>query len=578
MNDHAAAQGLARALADPALFSAHVLARPLRAYQAAVARAILQSIEERAGRQFTVLFPRQAGKNELSAHLEALLLARYQLVGAALVKAAPTFKPQTLNSLSRLAGLLDNPLTRGRWTRSHGYVVRLGKATATFFSAEPSTSVVGATADVLLECDEAQDVHDRKWDKDFRPMAAVGNATTVYYGTSWREDDLLARAIAEAKVAEAQDGIRRHFEIGWEEVAAANPLYGQHVQGEIARLGEHHPIVQTQYLLHSLARAGRFLSPEQLTALLGDHPPESVPLGPGPYPSASSGQAHYVAAIDVAGADEEDPEGQLARVNPKRDSTVLIIARVEEARVAATAPLPTGNLGHAPTLGEGPDSLSLWERAGVRVDREPRLPPGQPLPPSALQPAWAVLEPRLHVVHIRAWTGTPHRQIYPQILDLVRSTWRCRHVVVDANGVGGGLAAFLGAALGPRVVTPYLYTTQTKSDLAYGLIEALNSRRLTLYAESAHYSAVPHSAAAPSFASVANEARRELLHQCTAAEYELRAHQAMTFFVPEHHGHDDHLNALALLVQATKVAALRSAVGSRPSVTTHEPFPFASRL
>ena len=498
-----------------------------------------------------MLFPRQAGKNELSAHLEAFLLARYHLVGVSLVKAAPTFKPQTLNSLSRLAGLLDNPLTRGRWARSHGYIVRLGKSTATFFSAEPTANVVGATADTLLECDEAQDVQPEKWDKDFRPMAAVGNATTVYYGTPWREDDLLARAIAEAKAAEARDGIRRHFEIGWEDVGAANPLYGRHVEGEIARLGEHHPIVQTQYLLRMLARAGRFLSPEQLAALVGDHPPEPVPLGPGP----------YVAAIDVAGADEEDPEGQLTRVNPKRDSTVLIIARVEEARVASTAPLPRQQLSGVPTPSQGEqgwgmedalptggsDSLSHWERVGVRVDPGPHLAPGQPLPPSALRPAWAVLEPRLRVVHVRAWTGIPHRQVYPEILDLVRSVWRCRHVVVDATGVGGGLAAFLGAALGPRIVTPYLYTAKSKSDLAYGLLEALNSRRLTVYAETVD--------------PTANDARRELLRQCSATEYELRAHQAMTFFVAEHRGHDDHLNALALHVQASKIGALRSASG-----------------
>jgi hypothetical protein len=30
--------------------------------------------------------------------------------------------------------------------------------------------------------------------------------------------------------------------------------------------------------------------------------------------------------------------------------------------------------------------------------------------------------------------------------------------VVDATGVGGGLAAFLGAALGPARVRPYHYT------------------------------------------------------------------------------------------------------------------------
>jgi hypothetical protein len=37
-----------------------------------------------------------------------------------------------------------------------------------------------------------------------------------------------------------------------------------------------------------------------------------------------------VAGIDVAGADEEDPEGVLSRVNPRRDATVVTIAWAEE--------------------------------------------------------------------------------------------------------------------------------------------------------------------------------------------------------------------------------------------------------
>jgi hypothetical protein len=92
---------------------------------------------------------------------------------------------------------------------------------------------------------------------------------------------------------------------------------------------------------------------------------------------------------------------------------------------------------------------------------------------------------------------------------------------------------------------------KSKSHLAYGLLEALNSRRLTLYAESAN--------------PVTSDARRERLSKCSVAEYEVHTHQAMTFFVPGHRGHDDHLNALALLVQATKVAALRSATSRRHS-------------
>ena len=169
-----------------------------------------------------------------------------------------------------------------------------------------------------------------------------------------------------------------------------------------------------------------------------------------------------------------------------------------------------------------------------------------------------VVEPVLRVVRIHAWTGTPHRQLYPTILSLVRSTWPCRAVVVDATGVGGGLAAFLGAALGPRVVTPYLYTAATKSALAYGLLEALNAGRLSIFADTEN----------PEF----NAARRELLHQAAAATYELRANQVMAFSVPEARGHDDHLNALALLPQAAKVGALRSASMRSSRAAAHGPF------
>ena len=114
MNDRATLTGLVRALSDVAAFSGAVLQRPLRPYQVNVARAVLQSVEEKAGRTFTVMMPRQSGKNETSAQLEAFLLTRHQRLGGSLVKAAPTFKPQIINSIQRLSALLGNPLTAGR--------------------------------------------------------------------------------------------------------------------------------------------------------------------------------------------------------------------------------------------------------------------------------------------------------------------------------------------------------------------------------------------------------------------------------------------------------------------------------
>lgn len=483
-------RGLNEKLADIETYSDAVLGMPLRPYQAEVARAVLDAIDEGRGHALTVLMPRQSGKNQLSAHLEAYLLTRRERRGGSLVKCAPTFRPQVLISIDRLLRALDNPVTRGQARRRDGHVVELGKARIAFYSAEPGANVVGGTASLLLECDEAQDVQPDKWERDFRPMGATTNATSVLYGTPWTEDTLLARQIARNREAEAKDGIRRHFQVDWEAVAEANPAYARHVQGEIDRLGQHHPIVRTQYLLRTVAGGGRFLDAGQVVLLLGEHPPEEGPS------ARRTGPGAYVAGIDVAGEDEEDPSGEAVRVNPRRDSTVLTIAYVTEARV------------------EG-----------------------------------RVVEPRFEVVRQHAWRGDRHRELYPRILALVREHWRCRSVVVDATGVGGGLAAFLGAALGPSVVLPFRYTAASKSQLAYDFLAAVNSSRFKLYADSADDGA--------------NHLRRELLHQCEAAEYAMRAHQVMSFFVPERRGHDDLLNAAALVVQAQPIGAIRTASGRR---------------
>lgn len=489
----------AQALADdPGLFSRHALERPLRSYQLAPARAIAASVANGDGLTFTVLFPRQAGKNELSAHLEAFLLHRHRLAGGTLVKAAPTYRPQLVNSLLRLERLLASPFLARLARKRLGYIFELGQASIHLFSAQLAANVVGATASVLLEGDEAQAIPIDKWHRDFRPMAATTAATSVLYGTPWTDDTLLAQQIGENRLAERRDGRRRHFEVSWEEVAAVLPAYGRHVQAEIDRLGQTHPAVRTQYLLQTIGRDGRLLDATQLALLRGDHPPLASPA----QRPAAWGPGEYVAGIDVAGADEEDPDTLLTRSNPRRDSTVLAVAYAERSRVDA------------------------------------------------------VVEPRLHVVALYAWRGTPHRQLYPHLLALVRDLWHCRTVVVDATGVGGGLSAFLSAALGPRVVLPYLFTAASKSRLAYDFLAAVNAGRLRLYAPALPGSPAPTLPGSPDLLG-------DFFAQAAAAEYAVRANQTLAWYVPDRLGHDDLLNAVVLAVQAGPLAAIRAAT-ARP--------------
>lgn len=163
----------------------------LRPYQQEVARAILDSVQGNKGLTFSVEIARQGGKNELSAHLEVLLLTVFMAKGGSAIKCSPTFKPQTVISMTRLKERLEDFGFGGIWSMEMGYILRLGAARQVFLSADTSASVVGHTADILMEIDESQDVSQDKYTKEFRPMGSAYNVTTVHYGTTWDDRTLL---------------------------------------------------------------------------------------------------------------------------------------------------------------------------------------------------------------------------------------------------------------------------------------------------------------------------------------------------------------------------------------------------
>ena len=181
-----------------------------------------------------------------------------------------------------------------------------------FLSAAPGANIVGHTADLLLEVDEAQDVEPEKFDRDFRPMAASTNAPVVYYGTPWGPRSLLEQAKAAHRADEQRDGVRRHFRSDWEQVARHVPAYARYARAERERLGERHPLFRTQYLLETVDDGDRLFDAATLAQLTGDHERLREP---------ASGD-RYVAGLDVAGP---APAGASTT---DRDWTVLTIARV----------------------------------------------------------------------------------------------------------------------------------------------------------------------------------------------------------------------------------------------------------
>jgi len=96
-------------------FAAYVVGKPFYPYQAEAARAIMHSIHNHLGWIITIMMSRQSGKNQLSAILEAYLMATR--TEGMIVKAAPTFNPQIINSRRRLLSMLDNNECKSRiWT------------------------------------------------------------------------------------------------------------------------------------------------------------------------------------------------------------------------------------------------------------------------------------------------------------------------------------------------------------------------------------------------------------------------------------------------------------------------------
>jgi len=292
----------------------------LRGYQRAVADAITRAVMEKRGLSFVVIFPRQSGKNVLQAQIEAHLLTIYSQTDAEMVKVSPTWKPQSLNAMRRLERVFKkNKSLRNLWSRRSGYIYQVGSAMLYFFSGSPTSSIVGATASLLLECDEAQDIQISKYDKEIAPMAASTNATRVFWGTAWTSKTLLARELRAARLQEQADGIQRTWVLTADQVGEEVPAYKKFVEEQIARLGRNNPLVKTQYFSEEIDAEGGMFPLQRQALMRGAHSRQVEPI---------AGRM-YAFCIDVAGQDEGAIADLEELSNPKRDSTVLTIFELE---------------------------------------------------------------------------------------------------------------------------------------------------------------------------------------------------------------------------------------------------------
>ena len=210
--------------------------------------------------------------------------------------------------------------------------------------------------------------------------------------------------------------------------------------------------------------------------------------------------SHYALLIDVAG-EEEAGSGPLAyRSERRRDSTAMTVVEVD------TASREDG-------------------RAVYRV------------------------------VDRQQWTGMPHRELHERLVDLARRVWLARQVVIDATGIGAGLASFLSGSLARRgslpgiEVIPFTFTAQSKSRLGWDFLGMIDSGRFLEYRDD--------SEGESDAAMVTREYRAQL--RATTFEVLPGPGNLLRWSVPEREGHDD-------LVVSAALAAVLDGRDLRPRV------------
>ncbi len=402
----------------------------LRPYQRGIALAIKGSILNQLGLTFVVILPRQSGKNEVQAHIFSWLLYRYSQVGGRIVSVSPTYKPQTLDNMERVASSLDACVgSRHIWKTQSGYKFKLGKACLQFFSGDKRARVVGATANLLLSVDEAQLIDPAKFDKDFDPMSASVNATRVFWGTAWISGTLLERQRRYALREQELDGIQRVFFFTADDVRRVNHKYGDHVDRVISQLGRNHPLVRTQYFCETIDAQSGMFTPARIALIFPARTPSPNDLHLGRDGVGLDSETISVPIaflIDVAGMDESNT-GLASSLsgdglgNPGRDSTTLTIVALDLSSLA--------ELKH----------------------------------------------PTYRVLSRHSWTGQNHLTVFGQIKNLAEQA-SPQQIVIDATGVGEGLWALLDRSFPTRVI-PIKFTSREKSEIGWRFLAIIESGR-----------------------------------------------------------------------------------------------------
>jgi len=485
-----AAVALRQIIRDPGAFSDHLLPdQRLRPYQLHPARAIVESVIQGRGDQFAIVFSRQAGKDELLAQLIAMLLLRYSQRGGAIVVAAPTYRPQAALSRDRLRDRLLANPLTAPMTR-----VREGYTIA----VERATArFVSAAPGANARGQTASLLLVANEAQDIDPD--VWDAVFDPMAASTNATTVFMGTVWSATTLLARQ--MRHLRAleardGRQRVFL---VPWETVAAEIPAYG-----ARVRGRIAQLGASHPFIRTEyqlqELDSEGGLFPPPRIAQMQGEHPRqhrATPGR-RYALLIDVAG-EEEGGGGQLAfrPETSRRDSTALTVVEVDTTRA---------------------DGRALYR-----------------------------------VVDRRVWTGVRHSALHDQLVDLATSVWRASWIVVDATGIGAGLASFLEATLrrggrgranGVRVI-PFVFTSASKSRLGWDFLGLIDGGRYKEYAPDD-----------------TDETRLfDAQLRLTTFEVLRGPGNVLRWSVPERDGHDD-------LVMSAALVAVLDELDPRPRIAT----------
>jgi hypothetical protein len=422
MSSRAAA--VRKAVRDPEYHRRALMKMPLFSPQVEAVNLIEKHLLERSGKIVPIRSARQTMKNEVSATVQLRCFHRFRSVGGNYIRTAPTYKPQVVNSKRRLEKMLRaDPLIK-KWDTKEGYIYEVGNVSVTFLSSGPMANVVGDTADIGLDIDEAHKVDAGKFEEDFAPMTAWAGCPSFMFGVAADKSDLLYHYLQLAK-ENGGDYLEFPAEV-WIEI---NPNYRRHYEERVRTLGEDHPVILTQYRLIDIDPVGGYLRPHQIASLLdSDHNRTPAPVDP---PLGTIPEYYYLVTIDIGGEAEEEIEDPYEQSEGGRDSTFALIWQVD--------------------LGDMRNEF-----------------------------------PKCRLMDAYQWTGKQYQADegspwlgQQETLLAILNMWKPKRTVVDSRGIGHQVAKYLSKRY--EGVMEYSATTESVSEDCYGLLALLNNDRVKFW-------------------------------------------------------------------------------------------------